>query len=564
MFSRVVFLSAFFSGRGLSSETSTTWEVVRSVNTFQLQKNGEPFVIKGVCYSPAEINFTIDEQVNGSMVFGDLFTDPLPQYQLFDQSRLWEPAAQSPHHHARGDLTKISQRLHANAIRVYFMQSRALEMTMTPTGAAVKPPQDCRKLTHSMFLDEAHRNGLYVLVGLAAPIHLYQKEMFDTAHHVAPGLVEWWDFVMNETASDIGSHPAVLGFTILNELDDAPNAFPGQGDNPMPDSKSDFFHGQVVKYAQVVRSAAPGKLIGWALHDVPSWPGFASRAFPTQNTEYLTTSATYFAQVASVFDYFGVNTYHSDDLIELLGPYGDHGELGGGGKAYGAPSLAADSKPVLLTEIGWPATTRRNLSDVAGPLVDDAASQGRVVEVMNRIVPQAFEDYRSLSLGAFYFEYSDEWWKTPPELAGDANLAGPGHHDGGSSCDNEGFPNRCNDEESFGLYSRAATPDAYNTTDSINVLVERGLMIDALAAIYKSISEPSLLTPAVRSSPLPMPLSPLVPDPNESLFGQGWFLCLGLLCALLSACALADLLRRRKGVCWEATEDIEGYSELLL
>jgi len=558
---RTFVFSAFLSRLSVSAETSTTWEVVRSVNTFQLQKNGEPFVIKGVCYSPAEINFTVDEQVNGSMVFGDLFTDPLPHYQLFDQSRLWESEAQSPHHHARGDLTKISQTLHANAIRVYFMQSRAFEMVMTPTGAAVKPPQDCRRQTHSLFLDEAHRNGLYVLVGLATPIHLFQQAVFESAHTVAPGLVEWWEFVMNETASDIGSHPAVLGFTILNELDDEPNAFPGQGDHPMPDNKSDFFHGQVVKYAQVVRSAAPGKLIGWALHDVPEWPGFASRAFPTRNTEYLTTSATYFAQVASVFDYFGVNTYHSDGLIKLLGAYGDHGELGAGGKAYGAPSLAADSKPVLLTEIGWPATTRSNLSDVAGPLVDDAASQGRVVEVMNRILPQAFDEYKSLSLGAFYFEYSDEWWKTPPELASDPNLAGPGHHDGGSACDNDGFPNKCNDEESFGLYSLAAAPDAYNTTDSINLLVERGYMIDALAAIYNSIPEPVLLTPAVSSSKQ-LPLSPLMPDPNESLFGQGWFLCLGLLCTLLSACALAELRRRRKGVCWEPKEDMDSYSAL--
>merc|ERR1719453_462892 len=118
------------------------------------------------------------------------------------------------------------------------MQSRAYEMTMTPTGAAVKPPQDCERQTHSMFLDEAHRNGLYVLVGLATPIHLFQRKLFEKAPHLAPGLVDWWEYVMKETASDIGSHPAVLGFTIMNELDDEPNAFPGQGDAPMPDANS--------------------------------------------------------------------------------------------------------------------------------------------------------------------------------------------------------------------------------------------------------------------------------------------------------------------------------------
>jgi len=560
----MVLFSAWIPGRSLSVETSTTWDVVRSVDTFQLRKNGQPFVIKGVCYSPAEINFTLDAQVNGAMIFGDLFTDPLPQYQLFDQSRLWDLSDQVQHHHARDDLGKISQRLHANAIRVYFMQSRSFEMTMTPTGAAVKSPQDSQRLTHKMFLDEAHKNGLYVLVGLATPIHLFHRELFESSPVVAPGMVEWWEFVVNETTSDIGSHPAVLGFTIMNELDDEPNAFPGQGDEPKPDVNSDFFHSQVVKYAQIVRLAAPGKLVGWALHDTPSWPGFASRAFPTQNSTFLTTSATYFAQIASSFDYFGVNTYHSGSLTKLLGAYGDHDELGAGGKAYGAPSLAADIKPVLLTEIGWPATTRRNLSDVAGSLVDDSISQERVVEVMNRIIPQAYDEYSALCLGAFYFEYADEWWKTPPQLAGDASLAGPGHHDGGSSCDNPGFPNLCNDEESFGLYSRAAAPDSYNISDSINILVERKPMIDALAAIFDSVSDPLTLTPAVRSSPLPLPLSPLLPDPRESMFGQRWFLCSGAVCSLFSVCALAKLCRRRKGAGWDVTDEAEGYSEMPL
>ena len=78
----------------LRGEAATTWEVARlpdkfspivndSAFQFELRKNGEPFLVKGVCYSPLEINqnfgdMRIDTAIwppKGSTTFGDLFWD---------------------------------------------------------------------------------------------------------------------------------------------------------------------------------------------------------------------------------------------------------------------------------------------------------------------------------------------------------------------------------------------------------------------------------------------------------------------------------------------------------
>jgi hypothetical protein len=438
------------------------------------------------------------------LVLGSLSSLPL-QFGVFNATllsvrpsqswyALWGDGPVSILERGRGDLATIANTLNANAIRVYAMQSRVYEIER----AAVKAPQACAKRTHRSFLDEAHKQGLYVLVGIPVPLELFHKTDFENApkDHVA-----WWEFVINETAAELGSHPATLGFTIMNELDDEPNSFPGQGLNPQPDNVTDFFYSQTLKYARWVKAVAPGKLVSWALHDVPQFVGFASKAYPSEGTEQLRANATYYAQIASVFDYFGVNTYHSDFFHNLLGGWGDAGEIGAGGMAYGAASLSPHVKPVLLTEIGWPATSRANHTGVlrpSDPLLDNEETQGKVADLMERMLPQIFDRYKGMAIGQFYFEYADEWWKTPPQLAGQPRLASSFHHDGGSVCDNIAFPNWCNDEESFGLFSRARGEGRKaNTSDAdaaglpvlpVDKLTPRTPMVDVLARLYASAS----------------------------------------------------------------------------
>jgi len=510
---------------------TTKFEVVRLPGSgFRLLKDGQPFIIKGVCYSPMEINSNINDapvapddthpgkvKVTGSM-FGDSFWDPPNNLEPFQAALmqnwfgLWGSGSLTKEHYARGDLAKISHDLNANAIRVYFMQSRLYEET---AHKVPKAPQLCQKRTHRHFLDEAARNGLYILVGLPLPIQLFHIDDYQKCN---PKLIEWWEFVLAETVAEIGHHPAVLGFTVMNELDDEPNAFPGQGSHSKPTHKSDFWHNQVVKYASAVKSAAPGKLVGWALHDCPSWVGFAANATPTTSTEYLSSDATYLKQISSVFDYYGVNTYQSKSFMSVLGTWGDHGEIGSGGKAYGAPSIAADMKPVILTEIGWPATARVNMSDVKSDLKDDETTQTAVAGLIDNMFPQIYDEFSNVTIGAFYFEYTDEWWKTPKPLAAVKELAGPWHQDGGDDCSNFGFPNQCNDEEAFGLYTRARSGDRdvnssnfgeFGITLPVDKLSPRLPMVGALAAIYGSnLTEPRQLNLTGAISLAAVPRSP--------------------------------------------------------
>jgi len=536
----------------------TRFEVVRLTNSsFQLLKDGEPFVVKGVCYSPMEINSDVNDaaiapdpdpdsnhsHVAGSM-FGDSFWDPPIFLESLEQALnpaalmqnwygLWGSGSLGigEEHSARGDLAKISQTLHANAVRVYFMQSRVYEETRHRTP---KRPQDCQRRTHTTFLDEAFRNGLYVLVGLPLPIEVFHADDYKTA---TDSLIEWWEFVLAETVAEVGNHPAILGFTVMNELDDEPNAFPGQGANPKPDSKADFWHNQVVKYASIVKAGAPDKLVGWALHDCPSWLGFASNAKPSAATELLTTDSTYLEQISSVFDYYGVNTYQSQSLMSVLGHWGDHDEIGSGGKAYGAPSIAAHIKPVLFTEIGWPATGRTRFNDSASMMVDNTTTQIAVVGLMNDIFPQIYDEFKNLCIGAFYFEYTDEWWKTPKALAAIESLAGPWYHDGGNNCENLGFPNMCNDEESFGLYSRVRSGGRSVNSSNFNEvgivlpvdeLVARSPMVDALAGLFAS----NLTVPPQLSS-LPYTSAAAIPRTPRSVQVSSFFLsclCMLMLC----------------------------------
>lgn len=63
---------------------------------------------------------------------------------------------------------------------------------------------------------------------------------------------------------------------------------------------------------------------------------------------------TYLAQISGAFDYFGFNTYQTSPagLQAVMGSAGG-GVIAGGGLSYGAPGIADQIKPLLLTEIGW-------------------------------------------------------------------------------------------------------------------------------------------------------------------------------------------------------------------
>lgn len=423
-----------------------------------------PIKLKGICYSPAPINFSNKDGPAVGDLFWDTFVEPVNNSTIYNWYGLWGFGALGDSgYFARNDLQEI-RNMGANSIRVYSMISRQLE------GGANDPipaPGTGIHFQHTQFLDSCWNNGnkpLYVLVGIPLPDVCFRSDITPR-----PGEIAFWEHVLAETVQDTKDHPAVLGYVIMNEHDAGPTSFPRDPNIPQsspyapgePDALTDYFYGQTVKYSDLVKTAAPSKLVGWALHDVPDFVQFAS-VKPS-------TGPTYMEQLSS-FDFWGVNTYHNDSLDAIF--------------ATNSPgnytSLPANvRKPVLFTEFGWPATTHRD-----GKLYEDATTHQNVAQTVTLRYKDAFEN--PLLLGAYYFEFQDEWWKQG---------GGSNHTWDPTNASPNTFPNNYWDEEGFGLFSVAPTPPRKATDPPypeggagpvlpLDTLTPRLPIINALKAIY--------------------------------------------------------------------------------
>ncbi|MGE3781195.1 MAG: hypothetical protein AB7H71_00465 [Alphaproteobacteria bacterium] len=359
-----------------------------------------PFVLKGVCYSPAPLNGSNAYAPN----IGDWFWDAFGQ--IGDWESLW----------AR-DLPRLRNRvtgIGANTIRVYSMLSRQLGAD----GSIPNPWNGGQLFTHQKFLDwcwdvnapPIDRRPVYVLVGLPMPDKMFWKNKYN---QTPPAEITYWTQVLRETAATVGQHPAVMGFTIQNELDGADVCY----NDP---ELATFWWGQAEKLAALVKQAAPDKLVGMATHDDPNIPGKA---------------ASYMAQCPHI-DYWGVNTYQTQNFN---GVFYSIPNVGPGYSGLSGPAL----KPVILTEYGLPATGHRNPGDPS-TIYEDTTTRTNTAEVIGPMVPQAFQ--APICLGLYYFEFCDEWWNQP----GSPNIY---TWWGGTSA--PGFPNKFWDQDGFGLYSIA-------------------------------------------------------------------------------------------------------------
>jgi hypothetical protein len=244
-----------------------------------------------------------------------------------------------------------------------------------------------------------------------------------------PAKTKFWDRVVVETAKQVGSHPAVLGFTLLNELADGPHSYAepaGEMTQARAKELTEFFWQRVQTVAAAVKMAAPHKLVGIALHDNPKYAG---------------PGAQYLAGIPSV-DFYGVNTYQPINLDPVLRPVPN---VGVGYEGLTGPAL----KPVILVEFGMPGTSHREASNPRS-IYEDATTHQRAAEVVGHIVPQALEE--KLCLGLYYFEYCDEWWKTGV-LVDNKLQDSIFEWIGGDR--NGGLPNCYRDESAFGLHSVA-------------------------------------------------------------------------------------------------------------
>lgn len=403
--------------------------------------------LKGVCYSPAPINFS---NKSGPSI-GDLFWDSFEAggSMIYNWYSLWGSGDLGRGHYGRDDLGKI-RGLGANTLRVYSIISRQLG-----SGGQIPEPGTGQHFAHEQFLDRAWNNGndpLHVLVDIPMPAAAFQLGVV-----AAPGELEFWEATLEETVRDLAEHPAVLGFNIFNEQDSMVDAFPNQGRGPVSEN-TEYFYSQAVKYADLIKSIAPDKLVGWAFHDAPDFVKFASK-FPEDGPTYM--------EQLSSFDYWGVNTYQTVNFDSFFSPgfEGSYANLQG-----------ASRKPVLFTEFGMPATGH----EPDGALYEDAETRRATAEFVSRMYPLAFE--QELLLGSYYFEFSDEWWKQAPN---DATQWNPGDR-------SPSFPNGYWDEEGFGLFSistqgRAPTDSPWAGSGPVlpqDKLTERTEITSALRAVY--------------------------------------------------------------------------------
>lgn len=385
----------------------------------------ETYKIKGVCYSPAPINFSN----KSAPAVGDLFWDTFKAGpdNIFGWAALFLNFYDPNIGNARNDLGKIRD-LGANTVRLY----SCISYHLSENGGF--PDQNtAHRFTHKAFLDACWDHGsdksLGVLVDIPMPDVCFRytlKEALDIQDLNQRAQVKaqraqqiaWWEANFRATVEDLSQHPAVIGFNIMNEQDGADWSHPNQGQGP-DSQETQYFYAQSKKYADLVKQIDKTKLCGWAFHDSPDLVIFGSN-FPTNGPKYL--------EQLSSFDYWGINSYQTNGFFPVIGK---------GARGSYSDLPASMKKPVLLTELGWPSTGH----DQNNNLIDNATTQQATANMVKSMFPLVYQE--KMFIGACFFEFADEWWKQPQGTDSNWDPGNPENN----------FPNRFWDEEGFGLYS---------------------------------------------------------------------------------------------------------------
>lgn len=357
---------------------------------YQLQVNGQPFFAKGTCYSPVPWGGNPNWQP-----YGDFFTPPW--------NAIWER-----------DLPLLRS-LHMNVLRTYNINHQ--------TG------------DHTAFLDACYNGGqepVYVLVGFGP---LNDVGLYDPPN---PSKFSQVKEQFSETVKAIGSHPAVLGFIVGNEVNNADTI------------ASPSFWSNIEELCQSVHEEAPGKLSLLSLVD----------------DSMKSVSLGEASGSLKSLDIWGINSYRGNssattaNFDNLWSTY--------------QSATAQSKRPLLLTEWGAPASSHQpNRSGTdGGQLQFDQATMDALVQYITghyrdirfnastttsnggSANPNA-ANWAPVCAGSCYFEWTDEWWKLDTYYETTkcpATVQQPGVSANGA------FPGGWGDEESFGLHQ--ITPDS--------------------------------------------------------------------------------------------------------
>ncbi len=409
---------------------NTTWVASASQGTGALKyttvdsgmghAQGTPtdFSIKGMCYSPAPIGESNKMGPNIGDWFWDSFT-VTGGTTIWNWSRYWSTNSNDQTY--RADLDKIKA-LGVNTVRVYCM----LPYQMNKGGSIFLTQTE---FTHADFLDACYERGLFVLVGFPFPAPYFLK-----GGSCVPPAAAWLDNYTTLLKS-LSSHPAVMGFTMLNEIDGAGQSYVDPNEPAKDAEQVEYYWKTIQDLALVAKRNAPGKLIGQAFHDMP--------------IQWTRANAPYF-NLAKDVDFWGVNTYQTKSLSSLFDPVPNIKALGFNGLEAITADFPNVYKPVILTEIGWPATGH----DSSNNIYYDQSTGEKTAKTIKLVCPQVYS--QPLCLGMFYFEFCDEWWAQPS----------PPIYEWNGGMPDEGMPNGFTDLEGFGLYQTAKNPKIPNKPEN--------------------------------------------------------------------------------------------------
>lgn len=231
----------------------------------------------------------------------------------------------------------------------------------------------------------------------------------------------------------------------------------------------------------IIKEHAPNKLTASSMHDDPNilihWLGEVDEAAGTV-TVIEQTPREY-----SKIDVWGFNAYNIPDADSGTAFPRYQRQVVEYAEANDMEEII---RPILLTELGVPASTRQNSQPVELPDNAEAAAE-LIMKMWDAVADNRVDGSLSggVSSGAFLFEFSDEWHKA----------GNPTAHNG-SSGGSDFFPGFFWDEEWFGLYSVAPSPNRgpnpNKGQDASTPLAQRDVINEATGDLNGG---PDILTP---------------------------------------------------------------------
>jgi len=363
-----------------------------SIQGKRLLKDGSEFFIKGLNYQPIPVGGADygDDKVGYGNI-GDYLSQPWSEIYKRDIPNL--------------------RSMGVNVVKNYFFW-RCAPLDNTPIKESLEQCQEYLKtndgIDHTEFLDTLWNSGqdpIFMIIPVAV-------EVGNTlANPDSASMQDYRDFyqwVAKDLMATYGSHPAVLGVMIGNELNQK-NLVSD------PTKAADFWQA----LTDIKNAAVEGfKMAG--VSD-PEHTRVISTAL--QHDPAFTTYTDALKNYEAIFNVLTVNPYEQCGVSEDTSVFGQY---------------AKSTLPMLLGEWGIPNSNSKTL------LPDNAKA---VADYITCYYNNHILKHQDITLGSFYFEYSDEWWK----LKGPTDL--PWVQDLGSLSSDPKW-----NEEAFGLYSIKPDP----------------------------------------------------------------------------------------------------------